>query len=183
MSKGALIGLKDGKAKLLLKAVKDKKQKVDDQWRLCCQLINNFDDDLKNESLIDKYWNKIMLFTDLSGQNVFKDLSEFVLDVLEQNTSRGTLESPEKKVQSRWRQQNIDNRKRVKAKKRRNLGHSYENWKGRKTEARTLGPQCHCKNKCRSLILLGDVQLDANDVLVDEDNIEHLDEETEHYLI
>ncbi|KAK5648287.1 hypothetical protein RI129_003179 [Pyrocoelia pectoralis] len=70
----------------------------------------------------------------------------------DRHTSRGALETPEKKTKSRWRQQNIEARKKVKAKKRRNLGHSYENSSGESVEAKTLGPPCRCKNKCRSLL-------------------------------
>lgn len=33
------------------------------------------------------------------------------------------------------------------------MGHPYKNWKGKQVEARTLGPPCHCKNKCRLLLL------------------------------
>lgn len=76
----------------------DKKQKVDDQWRLYCQLINNFDDEIKNESHIDKYWNKIMIFADLSGQNLFRDLGEFVLDILVTPHSNASCERVFSKV-------------------------------------------------------------------------------------
>ncbi|CAH1107389.1 unnamed protein product [Psylliodes chrysocephalus] len=61
------------------------------------------------------------------------------------NISRGCIETPEKKPKSRWRHQNIETRKREKAKKRRNLGHSYDDWKGKKIPPKTMGPPCHCK--------------------------------------
>lgn len=60
----------------------DKKQKIDDQWRLYCQCLNEFPDEIKNENNIDSYWYKISINKDLSGCIPFKDLGEFVLDIL-----------------------------------------------------------------------------------------------------
>nr|CAH7734334.1 unnamed protein product [Callosobruchus chinensis] len=74
-------------------------------------------------------------------------------DILNPNVSRGFIETPEKKPKSRWRHQHIETRKREKSKQQKNLGHSYENWKGKKILPKTMGPPCHCKAHCRSLLL------------------------------
>ncbi|CAH2009500.1 unnamed protein product [Acanthoscelides obtectus] len=60
--------------------------------------------------------------------------------------------TPEKPNKSRWRKRNIEGRARVKSKTRRNLGHSYIDFKGRQRESKVLGPPCQCKKNCRQLL-------------------------------
>ncbi|CAH2009676.1 unnamed protein product [Acanthoscelides obtectus] len=60
--------------------------------------------------------------------------------------------TPEKPNKSRWRKRNIEGRARVKSKTRRNLGHSYRDFKGRQRESKVLGPPCQCKKNCRQLL-------------------------------
>ncbi|XP_050518265.1 uncharacterized protein LOC126892670 [Diabrotica virgifera virgifera] len=60
--------------------------------------------------------------------------------------------TPEKLSPSRWRKVNIEERKKTKAKKRRNLGHVYISLRGAAKEAKKIGDPCKCKKKCRELL-------------------------------
>ncbi|CAH1974503.1 unnamed protein product [Acanthoscelides obtectus] len=57
-------------------------QKIDDQWRMYWQSEPNFSDEIKDETSIDKYWYKISQIHDMSDVYVFKELGNFVLDLL-----------------------------------------------------------------------------------------------------
>lgn len=56
-------------------------QKIDDQWRLYCQSELKINDDIE-ESSIDKYWHKISQIQNMSNIYIFKELGNFVLDLL-----------------------------------------------------------------------------------------------------
>lgn len=94
----SILGVMNSLPRIINKNDTEKKQKVDDQWRLYCQLIHDFDEDIKNESLVDKYWHKIMVLTDHSGQNSFRELGEFVLDILATPHSNASCERVFSKV-------------------------------------------------------------------------------------
>ncbi|CAH1972812.1 unnamed protein product [Acanthoscelides obtectus] len=47
-----------------------------------CQSEPNFSDEIKDETSIDKYWYKISQIHDMSDVYVFKELGNFVLDLL-----------------------------------------------------------------------------------------------------
>ena len=63
--------------------------------------------------------------------------------------SRGILEAPDKAVPSRWQKQNIQRRKKEKAKTKCNLGHCYESSRRKKVDDIMIGPPCKCQKKCR----------------------------------
>ncbi|CAH1107442.1 unnamed protein product [Psylliodes chrysocephalus] len=63
---------------------------------------------------------------------------------------RAAIPSPEKwNSKSRWRSVNVESRKNIKRKRKRDLGLSYINKKGNEIENRILGSPCRCKKNCR----------------------------------
>jgi hypothetical protein len=77
---------------------KDLIQKIDDQWRLYCQTINDFPEDIKTETSIDKYWYKISITKDMTEICKFKELAKFFLGVLVIPHSNATCEQTFSKV-------------------------------------------------------------------------------------
>lgn len=73
-------------------------QKIDDEWRLYCQCIVDFSDEIKNENEPDKYWYKVSKVSDVAGTTKFENLGKFVLDLFVFPHSNATCERVFSKV-------------------------------------------------------------------------------------
>ena len=92
-----------------------------------------------------------------------KTIKKYILQSHWQNNevdvSRAILETPDKSTPSRWQKQNIQRRKKEKAKTKRNLGHCYESNRGKKVNNRMIGPPCKCQKKCREKMIEKRIQI------------------------